>query len=333
MSAPVAVGVDVGGTKTHVRVRRGGAPLADLVIPTSAWWEPGTSIADPRNATALIRALPVVPQPNSSLVVGAHGIDSDGVADRLGEHLRSRFGSVRVLNDAALVGPAAGYLGSVVTVIAGTGSIVMAVDERGRQTRLGGHGYLLGDEGSAPALARALAREILRAADRGRPDPVALTWLADAVGVPDSTERGADLSAALHRRHSITDWGPLAPAVFAAAAAGSVLANLVIQQHAAELVELVGLHLDAGARPQAVILAGGVVTAQSLMSGSIAAGIHVHHPELPVVVLDGPPVAGAIVLAERDLVALGAHSGLATPVAGRSSPTAHLGAHAEGIHP
>lgn len=331
---PVAIGVDVGGTKTHLRVEHGPELLADAVVPTRSWWRSGTPIDHPGNPLALLRALPGLPPEPAALVVGAHGIDSSSVALRMAHELSEHFaGPVRVLNDAALVGPAAGYLGTVITVIAGTGSIVLSMAADGTATRHGGHGYLLGDEGSAPALVRDLARELLRSADRGRPDPIALAHLADAARVPDAPDRVHDLAAALHHRPTITEWGRLAPAVFTAAAAGSPLAARVIGQHAAELAELVGLQLAAGTVPEAVVLAGGVVTAQPELSAAIAARIHLHHPELPVVLLDQPPVAGAIVLARRELAGARTTTGSAQPAAEPSQPIAQPSAQTEGNRP
>jgi N-acetylglucosamine kinase-like BadF-type ATPase len=318
MAEPAAVGVDVGGTKTHIRVEATDRPCVDLVVPTRRWWRAGSSIAADGNADALIATLPELPPAGSALVVGAHGVDSDAVGRQFRANLQRIFpGTVRVLNDAALAGPAAGYPGAVITVISGTGSIVLSADADGNETRIGGHGYLLGDEGSAPALVAGLARALLRAADRGRPDPIALAQLADAAGVPESAEREEDLASALHHHHSATDWGRLAPAVFAAADAGSPLAAAAVEAHAEELVELVNLHLAAGAHPEAVVLAGGVVTSQPRLAEAITTGIHRTHPDLPVVLLDTPPVAGAIELARRELAA----SGTFGPAGASAEPT------------
>ncbi len=300
MRSELVIGIDVGGTKTHLCVERGLERLVDEVIPTASWWSPGTRIEAPANAAALISACGQ--DPASALVVGAHGIDSVRQAEAMAGELRRHVdGPVLVLNDAALVGPAAGYLGQVITVISGTGSIVLARNERGEEVRLGGHGYLLGDEGAAPALVRDLARELLRSLDRGRHDPVALQALMDACGVAPSAEPEEDLAVALHRHSSITDWGRLAPAVFAAADGGSPLARSVIVRHAEELVALVELLLDRGSDPEAVVLAGGVVTAQPRMEAAIRAGIAAARPGLPVVLLARPPVEGAVLLARRSL--------------------------------
>jgi N-acetylglucosamine kinase-like BadF-type ATPase len=328
------IGVDVGGTKTHVRIERGPERLADYVVPTASWWVPGSPLEHPDNAATLARELCGPDDGASAVVVGAHGIDSVRVAEAMAAELRRFFaGPVRVLNDAALVGPAAGYPGAVVTVIAGTGSIVLATDADGVEVRLGGHGYLLGDEGSAPALVRDLARDILRGVDRGTTDVIALRHLLTAAGLPPSAEPEEDLAAELHHRHSITDWGRLAPAVFAAADAGSPLARAVVQRHADEVVELVELHLARGVAPEAVVLAGGVVTAQPRLADAIRTGVHRAHPGLPVVLLTQPPVEGAVVLARADLARSHPASRSADPATEPSTTHAQMPAQPEGSRP
>ena len=113
-----------------------------------------------------------------SLVVAARGVWTAGERAALRRHLHPLADRVAVISDAeaALLGALGGDPG--VLVLAGTGSIVLGRDRRGRLARGGGLGPLLGDEGSAfwlgrewlrrrpdaAAAARALAR---------RPDAVA----------------------------------------------------------------------------------------------------------------------------------------------------------------
>jgi N-acetylglucosamine kinase-like BadF-type ATPase len=78
--------------------------------------------------------------------------------------------------EAAWLGALDGRPGLV--VLAGTGSIVIGRDARGRWARAGGLGPLLGDEGSAFWL----GREWLRATAAGRMDARALVKRPDAVG-------------------------------------------------------------------------------------------------------------------------------------------------------
>ncbi|MFV0407569.1 MAG: N-acetylglucosamine kinase [Propioniciclava sp.] len=299
----LAIGVDVGGTKTHVSTLRD-IDLADRVFPTAEWWPAGSPLEAPAQVEALVAMLqvPADAGADAGLVIGAHGIDSMRVCAQVETLLRERFpGRVRVFNDAALVGPAAGFRGPVISVIAGTGSITVSGHaERGYRS-LGGHGYLLGDEGSAPALTRDVVRAVLRAADQGSPDRIAVDVLGRAAGVPaDALEPEQELAVHLHLHAAITDWGRLGPAVFTAAHQGSPAAREVIAAHAGELVELVRRHLALEPATEAVVLAGGVVAAQPTFAEALQAGIGGFAPSLPVVVLRKPPVAGALVLA-RDL--------------------------------
>lgn len=300
MAPAVAVGIDVGGTKTELRVESNpGRRLHHALLATADWWRPGTRINDPANVAALGRHLPSVELGTAAaLVLGAHGIDSDIALEDMRTQLQRHFpGYVRVVNDAVLAGPAAGYPCSSLAVIAGTGSIVVSVDAAGTVTRVGGHGHLLGDEGSAPALVRDVARGLLDARDANHPDAIALSALADAAGVPACEDRAAELSTSLHADPSHTTWGSLAPAVFAAADAGSPIAAAVVADHAHKLSNLACLLVRRCGLPEAVVLAGGVATHQPRLATAVAAGIHHQFPHLPVVVLDTPPVMGAVLLA------------------------------------
>ena len=78
------------------------------------------------------------------------GAGTDGVSVAMTEAARAVLDAecVYVETDAAAgLAAAAGELYGVV-IVAGTGSIAMAVDREGRRARSGGWGYRVGDEGS-----------------------------------------------------------------------------------------------------------------------------------------------------------------------------------------
>jgi N-acetylglucosamine kinase-like BadF-type ATPase len=138
-----AVGVDLGGTwlravvLRHGRVarrRRPVTPLPELAKILPTLW--GGS----RQA--------------GSLVVAARGVWTDTERRALGRRLRRVAARVTVISDAE--GALLGALGERpgLLVLAGTGSIVLGRDGRGRLARAGGLGPLLGDEGSAFWLGR-----------------------------------------------------------------------------------------------------------------------------------------------------------------------------------
>ncbi|MFC5832578.1 hypothetical protein ACFPZ3_52740, partial [Nonomuraea insulae] len=215
-------GADIGGTKTHIRTAlvevSDDAPapvvgvVADLVLPSDGW-----QATSPAKAAAwLAERLP--PGDFSHLAVGAHACETPAQCAALAAALRALLGlPVTVVNDAELLVPAAGLPGGV-GVIAGTGSIAVGRHAvTGEYLSAGGWGWVLGDEGSASALVREAAKAVLARADEGgEPDELGRALLR-SYGVPGLPE----LAAAMSWDSGVETWGAHAPAVFAAAEAGS----------------------------------------------------------------------------------------------------------------
>ncbi|HEU5196267.1 MAG TPA: BadF/BadG/BcrA/BcrD ATPase family protein, partial [Methylomirabilota bacterium] len=168
---PLAVGVDLGGTWLRLAILRNGEIVRRTrrTIPISELSRFLRTQAGRRVA---------------SLVVAARGVWTPAERRAAARRLRGVAARVQVISDAeaALLGAHDGSAG--VLVLAGTGSIVLGRDERGRLARAGGLGPLLGDEGSAFWL----GRQWLRATPER-----ALTARALARG-PDAVARVAALA-------------------------------------------------------------------------------------------------------------------------------------------
>ena len=145
---PPNVGVDVGGTWIRVIARRGPRTTLRARVPATRVRDLGTF---------LHRTLASFPRP-SSLVVASRGVWTVTERRRVARNLRTAAARVHVISDAqaALLGALGERPG--VLILAGTGSIALARDARGRWARAGGLGPLLGDEGSAFWLGRAWLR-------------------------------------------------------------------------------------------------------------------------------------------------------------------------------
>jgi len=304
MSA-LLVGVDVGATKTHVRASRAGTVVLDRVIASDGWSEtsrPASARWLGAQLRALLPELAIDAAPGRPaqpcVAVGAHAAETPAQCAELADHLRQLLAaSIRVVNDAELVVPAAGLTDGI-GVIAGTGSIVVGRHrDSGQYLSAGGWGWVLGDEGSASALVRDVVRALTRDADAGvdiGTDPV-LAALLDSYQV-------ADLEALVVKMSwdgGVDGWGAHAPAVFEALAAGSKTAAVVVDGAGRELARLVELLHRRGAAGADVVVAGGVITRQPRLRQAFTdelarrlAGMRVH-------VLDRPPVAGAVELARR----------------------------------
>ena len=225
------VGIDIGGTKTHVLVEEDNHVILDRVLPTSAW-QCGGLLDDDENVTRLLATIAdVAGAASAPLVIGAHGLDSEWQTLEFQLSLTSRhLGPVRAVNDVELLGPAGGF-DDAIAVIVGTGSKVVAHTSEGASLSAGGYGFLLSDPGSAAMLARQAVRAVLNARDAGlQPDALA-HGLMNHFGVDDEIA----LSYAFTSNARLTSWGALAPIVFAAADDGSTLAAKVIDDAAKEL--------------------------------------------------------------------------------------------------
>lgn len=290
------IGIDVGGTKTHIRLgeRRGAGDL-DVRVPTSSWLS-GRALHDSRSVAALLGLLhEAEADRNAPLAIGAHGCDTEQQVEAFRAALAAQHGGpVLVVNDALLVGPAVG-VDEFVGVIIGTGSIVVGRDAEGRTVSAGGHGWMIADPGSAPALTREAAKAVARRADRGLPpDELGLALMA-AFEVADPNE----LPLALTLRADMHGWARTAPLVFDAAAAGSNDAAGTIAAAAAELAEQIAHVLARGAIAEAVIAAGGVIVNQPPLQDELRRALARRGVPLPMRVLDGDPVAGAVALARQ----------------------------------
>jgi N-acetylglucosamine kinase-like BadF-type ATPase len=292
----VLVGVDIGGTKTHVRVVPDDAAPVDLVVRSDSWIV-GMLASDAANADRLVRLLPAEAlTADSALAVGAHGLDSPAQVASFNRWLSDAFpGATLGVNDVALLAPAAG-LDEAVCVVAGTGSKVVGHRADGSIVEAGGHGFLIGDPGSAPALARDAMKSLLVAYDEGLP----LGGLADAMMAVHGHRDLPELWIAMFVEDpSLTLWGSLAPAVFAAAEAGDGRALAVVDDHASQLAADVHRVIRRGARGDVVVCAGGVITGQRLLREALWRHVEALDLGLTMRTLDVPPVAGAVALARR----------------------------------
>ena len=290
----VLAALDIGGTKTHLVIETlEGARLLDVVEPSLDWE------AEPAHEAAAWIAARVLPHIKGdmklvSLAFGAQGINRAETSHDLEAALAALGFRARAINDAALIVPAAGFSQGI-GVIAGTGAICVGTDGQGHFLASGGWGWIIGDEGSAAGLVREATRAALKANDAGLPDDGLLEHLIAAFGVADA-ER---LTRRVNDDPTVENWAPHAPAIFAAADAGSALAEGVIVDGAQALAALVGQLRDRGAVGSDVVVAGSVIVNQPRLFDAFDAAIRAEHPDGRVHILRAPPVEGALLLARE----------------------------------
>jgi N-acetylglucosamine kinase-like BadF-type ATPase len=295
----VVAGLDVGGTKLAVRAETiGGDRVVHVESSAAPWTAAPATVAAAWLTDQLRQHLPRGSE-IAALGVGAQGCNSPDTAAGLRRALESLGLRATVVNDGALLVPAAG-LEHGIGIVAGTGSIGIAEDAAGNALQAGGWGWVLGDEGGAAAIVREATRAALAAHDEGRADDGLLSTLQRAFGVPDA-ER---LARAVNDEPTVGNWAPRAPAVFTAAGQGSALADAVITTAAGQLTALVGTLIARGAVGSDVVAAGGVIVNQPRLARAFRDHLACRHPSLNLRILDEKPVAGAVTLARRLLTRL-----------------------------
>jgi len=223
------LGIDVGGSGTRVILLQNGAVTARPDGPpmnallTEGYAAQLSQIIEAADATAA--------------GIGMAGVRLPSRARDLGEALTRQTGRpVHVTSDAdsARVGAFLGAPG--VVVIAGTGS--MASGWNGESSaRAGGHGFLLGDEGSAYWIGRAAVRAALRWQDQLGGSPMIHRAVIQATG-QDLDALIDEVCSHPAERNRLT---ALAPAITALAAEDPEARRIALRaaEHLADLAEAI----------------------------------------------------------------------------------------------
>jgi N-acetylglucosamine kinase-like BadF-type ATPase len=294
---PLVVGIDVGGTKTHLRACAGADVVADH-IRASSGWRPHDPVAAADWLAALVHdTLPAHARP-SAVAVGGHACETPRQCAGIRAALEERLGvPALVVGDAELLVPAAG-LDKGVGLVAGTGSVAVGLLADGSRLQVGGWGAVLGDEGGAAGLVRDAARAAWAAHDRGEaPDELAL-GLVEAFGVAEVPALGAALESA---SDVSAEWGRHARVVFTAADAGSLLAHEVIVEAGRSLAALVVRLAERGVPVDDVVVSGGTVLAQPRLYDALTGALAEQVPGARPWPIQVPPVEGAVALARSIL--------------------------------
>ncbi len=202
------------------------------------------------------------------------------------------------LADDAVTGHAGALsMGWGISVVVGTGVACLAAPPEGSPSIVGGHGYLVGDEGGAFWIGSAGLRAVLKAVD-GRGPSTALVPPAERhfEGLDDVGDRLHGL------RRPVDAIARFAPAVLATAEAGDEVATGIVQAAAMELASLVRAavqHLPHGGRPVPLAI-GGRLVQDGPLRARFERLVAQRSPAVEARSADGPPLQGALLLGAHD---------------------------------
>ena len=290
------IGVDVGGTKTVAGVSDGDRIITRADGPGAAV-RPGRALASAATVAEVVRqALAKAGRLNGDiLLVGAAGAGREPEREELRKALRAENVAERVVvtTDIEIALAAAFAEGPGIVVSAGTGSVAVGRDRTGRQHRIGGYGWQMGDEGSGYAIGRAALGAVSRAAD-GRSPRTALTDRVLAA------TRSEDVDALVRwaAGASPAEVAALAPPVLEIAAAGDVLAQGIADYAARELSQLAIclLPMMEIEPPIGVAITGGLLGADTPLWRRVLTRL-TEEPGLQPIETPVDPVLGALRLA------------------------------------
>jgi glucosamine kinase len=232
------------------------------------------------------------------LYVGAAGAGREPERDELRKALRTENLAplVVVSTDIEIALAAVFDTGPGIVVSAGTGSVAVGRDRAGKQRRIGGYGWQMGDEGSGYAIGRAALGAVSRAADGRSPR----TALSERVLAATRSESFDDLIR-WAAGASPAEVASLAPHVLEVAAHGDTLAQGICDYAARELTQLAVCLLPTMdiQPPVGVALTGGLLSSEGPLRRSVLARLR-EDANLSPIETRVDAVEGAVRLAGRE---------------------------------
>lgn len=283
MTDEAVLGIDIGGSSSRARLVVDGRLVAEANGPGANVALIDAKLVEQR-LTELIAKLGS-PRP-AACCAGAAGSEVPAARRRLEELLARLLPGTKVLvvHDTRLI-LAAANVDAGIALIAGTGSVAFARNADRHEARVGGWGWMLGDEGSGAWIVRAALRELMRRREGGEPLGELGDRLLAAIGSNDLLETIGRMQG----YHEAGQWAAFAGSVFDAA--GDPGAVRIIDTAAQSLAQLAG---RAGAKVGVkgpVVLAGGLLMNYPDLLTRVQAQIEESQ------VLREEPVEGAVRLA------------------------------------
>ncbi|SHE76742.1 N-acetylglucosamine kinase [Streptoalloteichus hindustanus] len=304
MGGAVVLGLDVGGTTTRAVV----GDLAGRRLGTARCPGGNPNAHPPEEAAARIGAAvrdalaDVAPGDVRAAVLamaGASKLSDPAIAALFEREWRSAGlrRAPRVVPDVEAGFAAGAAEPDGTALVAGTGSVACRVRDHRVERVVGGHGWLLGDEGSAFWIGREAVRATLRVVDGHLPETaLATAVLAEAVGSVPGNPRDLLITAANRARP--VELARFAPLVTAAATGGDPTAREIVAsaaRHLADLVSATRAPDDTGP----VVLIGGLTEPGNPVGDALRVQLAADRLDVRTAT-DG--AAGAAWLAALDLV-------------------------------
>ncbi|HKW44188.1 MAG TPA: BadF/BadG/BcrA/BcrD ATPase family protein [Candidatus Eremiobacteraceae bacterium] len=270
----IAIGIDGGGTKTlGILVNAEGREISRAQSGGANPWDVGAEAAQ-ASLQGVLEPL-MVGGNVRAVCFGSAGIDRESDLIATEKNLRALVPSniaINVRNDAAAALGIVGPKRPAIVVIAGTGSIAYGEGADGKVVRVGGHGAIIGDAGSASALGLAAVRHTANAFDGSEPRG----HLAEAIIKALKLRQVSDIVVRIqHPTFDVPLVASLAPLVEQAFQAGDRAAKTIVELEANALAANAKrvAHVVRGEPALPALLVGGVFSGFSEIRDRVKAAL------------------------------------------------------------
>jgi glucosamine kinase len=303
------LGIDGGGTKTTCAVADDASTLAVVSGPGSNVVRLGeeTAISGLRETLAMACSQSgVSPLRVHSVCIGAAGASNKDIAALIKKAVSDALpnASVKIVGDMVIAFEAALHGMPGVIAISGTGSVAYGCNASGQSARAGGWGHRISDEGSGHWIGHTAVTEVMRAVDGGRE-----TVLRERILREWNLTSTDDLVRCANGDPS-PNFADLFGVVQQAAKEQDKLAVSIVSRAGAELARLVATVLYRLWKPTdaaRVVLAGGVFTNSPEVRNAFHSALRPAWPKAAVCFKITDPVIGALWMARKNGVKVGAH--------------------------
>jgi N-acetylglucosamine kinase-like BadF-type ATPase len=301
MSNRLIIGMDGGGTKTRVMVkeRPDGETLFDQNFGMSNYNNIGVEGLRPVLREIYEELVSCFPERlhDAILVLGSAGVDRPkDVEIYLSSLKESGFTcQLKVVNDAeiALVGGNGDRKDAL--MIAGTGSIVVGIDSKGKLVRSGGWGGLISDEGSGFQIGRHAIAAVMQEYDK----VIAPTFLTKELLAHFQLTSPEDFIDLIYLEDTlpVDKIASCTPIILEAWAKGDEAARSIVEAELEKLVRLVvGISRQMGTEKFRLSVAGSLLTKSTNYLASLKEKLSMVLPEVEISAPLYDPVFGAIII-------------------------------------
>lgn len=296
------IGIDGGGTKTQVIL----SDMKGRVVSNKQYGSTNPNAVSKRELIQTFQAIfhdlqlsvPDVLCKVSSIFAGISGAGSKQSASLVSEVIRFTLPSdVKVIVEPDSVNALyAGTFGKPgIVQISGTGSITFGINENNQQGRVGGWGYLLGDEGSGYDLGRKGIMAVLHNEDGRGPSTMLKDLLFSYLQVTSGRELIDQIYHSSAPRMTIAQVSKL---VFQAYEAGDVVVVNMVQHVAKEIshsIKTLDQKLFTTSNVLEVILCGGLFSNRKILPPLLEKEFKIYTKPVSFILPELLPVAGSII--------------------------------------